>query len=388
MTRPLALAALVVACAAAPVQAQTGADRAAVRQAVLDYAHALYRSDPALVDRSVAADLVKAGVYGGDDSLGRVPMTFDELRALAASWNEGGTRADPDSALARVTVLDVLDRAASARLDAVWGADYVHLAREPDGAWRIVHVLWQPLPDGPRAAAGLPTSVRYALTPASKDTLTTAAFDALADKSAFSGVVADRWPDGRLKLLRSVVGGRSAGLWTEWYPSGVVRYLGQWLPNEGGGAAVGEGVWVYFHENGVVRYRETYRADRADGVSEGWHANGRRAFEGEHRDGERVGRWRWWNEGGGLDSARVYPRPTATDSSATGWRPDRDPRGRRVRTPAPHVATIGTGRGLRPPPRRRRVRPGSPGRSQGPGGTLWLDPSRVPPAWDVPLAAG
>ena len=153
---------------------------------------------------------------------------------------------------------------------------------------------------------------RYRVTPALPDTLTTAAFDALADPAAFTGVVADRYPDGRFKLLRSVVGGRTTGLWTEWYPSGVVRYLGQWAPGEGGGPSVGEGAWFYFHENGAVRYREVYRADRADGPSEGWHANGRKAFQGAHRDGDRVGRWRWWGEGGALDSTRAYG----------GWRPE------------------------------------------------------------------
>ena len=101
--------------------------------------------------------------------------------------------------------------------------------------------------------------------------------------------------------------GRAVGLWTEWHPSGVVRYLGQWVPDGGGGPSLGEGAWYYFHENGAVRYREVYRADRADGPSEGWHANGRKAFEGRHRDGDRVGRWRWWGEAGGLDSLRTYP---------------------------------------------------------------------------------
>jgi hypothetical protein len=148
--------------------------------------------------------------------------------------------------------------------------------------------------------------VRYLTTPALPDTLTTAAFEALPDKAAFTGVVADRHPNGRLKLLRSVVSGQAVGLWTEWYPSGVVRYLGGWGPGEGGGPSIGEGAWYYFHENGLVRYREVYRADRAWGPSEGWHANGRKAYQGAHRDGDRVGRWQWWNEDGGLDSTAVY----------------------------------------------------------------------------------
>ena len=144
-TLALVLLSAALASLAAPTAgAQTAADSSAVRQAVLDYAYALYRTDPALVDRSVSRDLVKVGVYGGEGGLGRVPMTFDQLRGLAATWNAGGRQVAPDAEPACVAVLDVLDRTATARLDAVWGVDHFHLAKEADGAWRIVHVLWQP----------------------------------------------------------------------------------------------------------------------------------------------------------------------------------------------------------------------------------------------------
>ena len=161
--------------------------------------------------------------------------------------------------------------------------------------------------NGPVGDVGAPPTVRRVLTPTSSDTLTTAAFEALPDPAAFSGVVADRHPDGRLKLLRSVVDGLPVGLWTEWYPSGVVRYLGEWLPDDANGIGVGEGVWYYFHESGAVRDRSVYQGDRAVGPFEGWHANGRKAVEGHYRDNERVGRWRWWDEAGALDSTRTYP---------------------------------------------------------------------------------
>ena len=156
--------------------------------------------------------------------------------------------------------------------------------------------------DAPDGSLDSPPPVRRALTLTSADTLTTEAFDALPDQATFSGVVADRWPNGRLRLLRSVVRGRPAGLWTEWYETGVVRYLAEWDPERSG-----EGVWYYFHETGLVRDRSVYHGDRAFGPSEGWHANGLKAYEGRYRANERVGRWRWWNEGGGLDSLRTYP---------------------------------------------------------------------------------
>jgi hypothetical protein len=47
----------------------------------------------------------------------------------------------------KVQVLDRTDRMASVRTDAVWGIDYMHLARI-DGEWRVVNVLWDE-PDRP-----------------------------------------------------------------------------------------------------------------------------------------------------------------------------------------------------------------------------------------------
>ena len=45
----------------------------------------------------------------------------------------------------RITVYDVLDQTATAKLVAEWGIDYMHLAKF-DGKWMIVNVLWQSPP--------------------------------------------------------------------------------------------------------------------------------------------------------------------------------------------------------------------------------------------------
>ena len=52
------------------------------------------------------------------------------------------------------------------------------------------------------------------------------------------------------------------------------------------------------HENGEVRERSEVRGDVWDGRSEGWHANGQKAFEGRYRQGERAPGWRAWTEDG------------------------------------------------------------------------------------------
>ena len=61
----------------------------------------------------------------------------------------------------------------------------------------------------------------------------------------------------------SVVAGKTTGLWTEWYETGVVRYLAEWHPE-----GKGEGAWFYFLETGVARDRTVYRRDIAEGPSD------------------------------------------------------------------------------------------------------------------------
>lgn len=121
-------------------------DYDAVRRAVLDYAEALYLARPALVERSVSPRLTKVGyMRQRDGSYRRATMSYAQLLALAETWNADGQRANPATAPKRITVLDVMDRTAVARLDAQWGVDLFHLAKE-EGRWQIVHVLWQSHP--------------------------------------------------------------------------------------------------------------------------------------------------------------------------------------------------------------------------------------------------
>lgn len=156
----------------------------------------------------------------------------------------------------------------------------------------------------PFAAEAQPLDIRRSLSPALPDTVASAALDETNGRAIlrttalpYTGIVADRWPSGSLKLLRSVEAGRATGLWTEWYETGVVRYLAEWHPE-----GQGEGAWFYFHENGVVRDRTVYRRDMPVGPSEGWHATGRKAFEGLYDvQGRKTGLWRWWPDGGRLD---------------------------------------------------------------------------------------
>ncbi|WP_420455893.1 hypothetical protein [Rubrivirga sp.] len=172
----------------------------------------------------------------------------------------------------------------------------------------------------PLAAQAQAPEIRRVLSPALPDTVTSDALDEVngratlrATGASYTGVVRDRWPNGRLKLLRSVEDGRAAGLWTEWYESGTVRYLAEWHPE-----GPGEGAWFYFHESGVVRDRTVYRRDTPVGPSEGWHSNGRKAFEGIYdKQGNRVGIWRWWADDGRVEREVTYAEGRAESVAAT-----------------------------------------------------------------------
>jgi hypothetical protein len=125
------------------VHGQEQADREAVRQAVLDYVEGIYGVDPSLVERSVHPKLSKIGFYRGpNDQAFRAGsnMTFEQLIELAKNWNKAGKlRKDAPK---EVTIYDLLDQTATAKLVAEWGIDFMHLAKF-DGKWMIINVLWQ-----------------------------------------------------------------------------------------------------------------------------------------------------------------------------------------------------------------------------------------------------
>lgn len=146
LQRTLALITLAFALPLSAM-AQTPTDHAAVRQAALDYVEALYEVDSMRVVRSVHPDLTKFGYYRADGTYRGGAMTYDELKRLAMRWNRDQQRVDPATAPKEVTVFDVLDQTASAKVVADWGVDYLLLAKT-DGRWMIRQILWQSPPPG------------------------------------------------------------------------------------------------------------------------------------------------------------------------------------------------------------------------------------------------
>jgi hypothetical protein len=140
MTRTaLGLAVLLVAL---PAFAQND-ERAAVRQAALDYVTAVYESRPELIERSVSPELTKHGFMRQPDGrYRRAPMTYQELLAVAKEWNADRKR---DTSIKEAVVGEVLDQTATATVRAQWGVDLMQLAKI-DGRWKILNIVWQSHP--------------------------------------------------------------------------------------------------------------------------------------------------------------------------------------------------------------------------------------------------
>jgi hypothetical protein len=117
----------------------------AVRRAALDYVEAIYEADPTRIERSVHPTLAKRGYYvNRDGAWQESPMTYDQLLQTARTWNASG-KTLREGAPKQVTVLEVLDKTATAKIVAQWGIDYMHLAKYEDG-WKIVNIVWQSHP--------------------------------------------------------------------------------------------------------------------------------------------------------------------------------------------------------------------------------------------------
>lgn len=141
----LVIAALVLLPSAAFAQQGADAEREAVKQAVLDYVEGIYEVNPARIERSVHPELAKRGFFvkKGETAYSSDVMTFQQLVDLAKTYNKSGRV--PKDAPKEVIVFDISDQTASAKLTAVWGIDYIHLAKY-DGKWKFVNVLWQTPP--------------------------------------------------------------------------------------------------------------------------------------------------------------------------------------------------------------------------------------------------
>ena len=112
--------------------------------------------------------------------------------------------------------------------------------------------------------------------------------------------------------------GEIQGLYQEWNPDGSLRLVAEWRDGKG------EGVWMYFNPSGFVSERSYATRDRWHGLSEGWHADGTKAFEGRFDMGFRDGPFRYWDEAGNLigPGAQLLPTEASPRPVMEGFWPE------------------------------------------------------------------
>ena len=123
------------------LRAQTAADSAGIRQATLDYIDGWYEGNAERMERAVHPDLAKRIV--NTDQRGRSVLGHQSAMTLVQNTRRGGGKDTPIAERRHdVTILDIYQNAASAKIYASGWVDYLHLAKW-NGRWVIVNVLWE-----------------------------------------------------------------------------------------------------------------------------------------------------------------------------------------------------------------------------------------------------
>lgn len=125
----------------AALGAQSAADSTGIRQAALDYIDGYYTGDAARMERAIHPELAKRIVRTSPE--GRQMLMQMSAATLIQGTRDGGGRDTPDSLRHKdVTILDIYQNAASAKIYASYWVDYLQLAKW-HGRWVIVNVLWE-----------------------------------------------------------------------------------------------------------------------------------------------------------------------------------------------------------------------------------------------------
>ena len=140
MRIPIVLAAVALLIPGA-MPAQTAADSAAIKAAALDYIEGYYEGNGERMERALHPELAKRIVRSNPQ--GRSQLGQMSAMSLVQGTRAGGGKDIPVAQQQRdVTILDIYQNAASAKIIASTWIDYLHLAKW-NGRWVIVNVLWE-----------------------------------------------------------------------------------------------------------------------------------------------------------------------------------------------------------------------------------------------------
>lgn len=123
------------------LRAQSAADSTGIRQAALDYIEGYYEGNADRMARAVHPELAKRIVRVNEQ--GRYMLGQMSAMTLVEGTRAGGGKDTPVAERRKdVTIFDIYQNAASAKIYASGWVDYLHLAKW-NGRWVIVNVLWE-----------------------------------------------------------------------------------------------------------------------------------------------------------------------------------------------------------------------------------------------------
>ena len=126
-------------------------EKAAIQQAALDYAEGYYEGSGERMERAVHPLLFKRGLVRVNEQ-GEPFLVFMNSEVLIEAARSGRGKVDPDKRNISVSVLDLNENTASAKVFTVQFNDFLHLAKV-NGRWKIVNVLWRSPLQQPTASA-------------------------------------------------------------------------------------------------------------------------------------------------------------------------------------------------------------------------------------------
>jgi hypothetical protein len=138
----LGLSAILLTGSISHGDSPSDADRAAIKQAALDYIEGWYEGNADRMERSLHPELAKRIVLT-DSKTGRSRLDQMSAMTLVQTTRKAyGKQTPPDKQQKDVTILDVFGNTASVKVVAVDWIDYLHVAKF-NGRWVIVNVLWE-----------------------------------------------------------------------------------------------------------------------------------------------------------------------------------------------------------------------------------------------------
>jgi uncharacterized membrane protein YwzB len=133
---------------AAEEKVDVGAEKAAIKQAALDYIEGWFEGNPERMDRALHPDLTKRGLVKERTTGGHFLTYLTKSNMVEYTKAGYGKRIPKDKWGIDVQVLDIYKEIALAKALSVQFMDYLQLAKY-NGQWKIINVLWTPVPAPP-----------------------------------------------------------------------------------------------------------------------------------------------------------------------------------------------------------------------------------------------